>query len=236
MEEGSKNGRKEVRMEGRTEGTKTCQGRKKRKESNNGWKKEREEGSKNGKKERKKNKRCTSQLLKYFLIEGRMRFSQKWWCLISIWEIFLFFDANKVHWIELKVSERVEQLVRSSCGFGCWSWELAPLLHWISIMLTAMLQLCSWFRRWNISRAQRLLSAFILAAFLYSSTPPASFNQAHLQQARQDVHPLQLTPTQTLRGFRHAHVNAHTHTSSQTSDDLQYFHINTRLISCSVSG
>lgn len=65
--------------------------------------------------------------------------------------------------------ERAE-LVGSSCALGRWSCEHPPtlrplLLDRISIMLTAMLQLCSGFRRWNISQTQRLLSTSILAPF-----------------------------------------------------------------------
>lgn len=136
---------------------------------------------------------------------------------LELWNISLHFDASEVNRIELKL--RVLLLVGSSCGFGRWSGELAPPPSSSSSSRgppSAVLQLCLWFRRWNISRARRLLSASILAAFFAPRLP-----------RRRSV-----KPASSRRDRTSIHHRSHPH---KHTEKLQHLHINKCLISCSPS-
>lgn len=92
-----------------------------------------------------------------FSIETQLSYLESWNFLFSLMPL----KATESSWNW----EWALQLVGSSCGFGCWSSGFTSRLDGTSITLTAMLQLCSWFRRWNTSGARRLLPPSILAFF-----------------------------------------------------------------------
>lgn len=126
----------------------------------------------------------------------RTRSAQKLWRLIVNCEFYL----NKVKRAGAGARRRGLQLVGSSCGSGRGSGGAHPPprldLHHAD---RPRLQLCSWFRRWNISGARRLLlSASILAALSAARLLQAPLNQTRLQQARRAVHPSQLKHIQTV--------------------------------------
>lgn len=115
------------------------------------------------------------------------------------------------------------ELVGSSCGFGfCDASSAPPPFDRISIMLTAMLQLCSWFRWWNISRARWLLCAFISWVVFF---------------APQLLRWRSIKPTFSGRDRTSIHYSSlsHTHTHVNTHCNNPHGHINKCWIACLIS-
>lgn len=164
------------------------------------------------------------QLLKHLLIKAHIRaeleLAQKdalsgvTWFLVAL-------DASKVQWMDLKLKQS-----RASWK-QLWIWLLwcelsppPPPFDRISIMLTAMLQLCSWFRWWNISRARWLLCAFISWVVFF---------------APQLLRRRSIKPTFSGRDRTSIHYSSLTHTHVNTHCNNPHGHINKCWIACLIS-
>lgn len=114
----------------------------------------------------------------------------------------LFFDAIKGNWIELKL-----RMSAAVSWKQLWVWllvqrvHLPPLrdLHHTDSHVAALFVI----QTMKYQQSSTSPPSMHPGCFLYSSTPPAPFNQAHLQEARQDVHRSQLTPAQTDRKYQY---------------------------------